>query len=83
MALGEHSVNVGNYDENDASVPKLCLTLSTPWTVAPPGSSIHEISQARILEGVAIFFSMDLPDPGSLLRCRQILYQLSRQGSPR
>ena len=34
MALGEHSVNVGNYDENDASVPKLCLTLSTPWTAA-------------------------------------------------
>ena len=28
----------------------------TPWTVAPPGSSVHEISQARMLEGVAISF---------------------------
>ena len=30
-----------------------------------PGSSVHEIFQARILEWVAISFSMDLPDPGN------------------
>ena len=29
-----------------------------------PGSTVHGISQARILEWVAIFFSGDLPDPG-------------------
>ena len=29
-----------------------------------PGSSVHGISQARILEWVAIPFSRDLPDPG-------------------
>ena len=29
-----------------------------------PGSSVHGISQARILEWVAILFSRDLPDPG-------------------
>ena len=29
----------------------------TPWTVAQPGSSVHGISQARILEWVAISFS--------------------------
>ena len=29
-----------------------------------PGSSVHGISQARILEWVAISFSRDLPDPG-------------------
>ena len=29
----------------------------TLWTVAPPGSSVHGISHARILEWVAIFFS--------------------------
>ena len=29
----------------------------TPWTVAPPGSSVHGILQARILEWVAISFS--------------------------
>jgi len=30
----------------------------------PPGSSVHRIFQARILEWVAISFSSDLPDPG-------------------
>ena len=30
----------------------------------PSGSSVHEISQARLLEWVAISFSGDLPDPG-------------------
>ena len=29
-----------------------------------PGSSVHGISQARILEWVAISFSGDLPEPG-------------------
>ena len=29
-----------------------------------PGSSVHGILQARILEWVAIPFSGDLPDPG-------------------
>ena len=31
---------------------------------SPPGSSIHGILQARILEWVAIAFSRDLPNPG-------------------
>ena len=30
---------------------------ATPWTVAPPGSSVHGILQARILEWGAIAFS--------------------------
>ena len=30
----------------------------------PPGSSVHGISQARILEQFAISFSKDLPDIG-------------------
>ena len=29
----------------------------------PPGSSTHGISQARILEWIAISFSLDLPHP--------------------
>ena len=32
---------------------------------SPPGSPVHGISQARILEWVAIFFPGDLPDPGT------------------
>ena len=31
---------------------------------SPPGYSVHGISQARILERVAISFPGDLPDPG-------------------
>ena len=31
---------------------------------SPPGSSVHEISQTRILEWLAISFSRDLPNPG-------------------
>ena len=31
---------------------------------SPPGSSVHGISQARILEWVAISFSREIPDPG-------------------
>ena len=34
-----------------------CPTLCDPMDCSPPGSSIHEISQARILEWVAISFS--------------------------
>ena len=35
----------------------LCLTLCNPTDCSPPGSSVHGISQARILEQVAISYS--------------------------
>ena len=38
---------------------------TTPWTVAPPDSSVNAIFQARILEWVDISSSRDLPDPGT------------------
>ena len=41
-----------------------CPTLCDPMDHSPPGSSVHGISQAKILEWVAISFSRDLPDPG-------------------
>ena len=31
---------------------------------SPPGSSVHGILQAGILEGVAVLSPEDLPDPG-------------------
>ena len=34
-----------------------CLTLCNPMDCNPPGSSVHGIFQARILEWVAISFS--------------------------
>ena len=67
-------------------VTQLCLTLYSPMDCSPPGPSVHGVSQARILEWVAISFSRGIfltqglnPD---LLLCRQILYHLSHQGSP-
>ena len=45
-------------------VTKSCLTLCNPMDSNLPGSSVHGISQTRILEWVAIFFSRDLPQPG-------------------
>ena len=35
-------------------VAKSCPTLCDPMNCSPPGSSVHEISQARILEWIAI-----------------------------
>ena len=46
------------------SVTKLCLTLGGPVDCSPPGSTVHGISKARILEWVAISCSRDLPNPG-------------------
>ena len=56
-------------------VVQLCLTLWYPLNCSPPGSYVHEIFQARILEWVAISFSRDriFPTQGSnlcLLHCR-------------
>ena len=38
-------------------VTQSCLTLCDPVDCSPPGSSVHGILQARVLEWVAIFFS--------------------------
>ena len=58
-----------------------CLTLCDPMDCSPPGSSVHEIFQARILEWVAISYSRGSSQPGdrtcvSCISCigRQILY---------
>ena len=39
------------------SVAQSCLTPSNPVDCSPPGSSVHGIFQARVLEWVAIAFS--------------------------
>ena len=41
-----------------------CPTLCNPMDCSPPGSSVHGIFQARILESVAISYSSGLPNPG-------------------
>ena len=73
--------------EKKVFVARSCLTLLKPHDCSPPGSFVHGILQARILEWVVILLSPgDLPDPGldlGLQHCRQILYRLSHQGSPK
>ena len=59
-----------------------CLTLCDPMDYTVPG-----VLQARILECVSLFllqgiFPTQEQNPG-LPHCRQILYQLSLQGSPK
>ena len=67
-------------------VVQLYLTIWDPMDCSLPGSSVHGILQARILEWVSIPFSKKIfPPQGSnpgLPHCRQILYHLSHQGSP-
>ena len=52
----KHFVHVLIY-ESESEVAQLYLTLCEPMDCSPPGSSVHGIFQARILEWVAISFS--------------------------
>ena len=62
------------------------LTLCDPMDWSPPGSSVHRISQARILEWVAISFprGSSRPRDRTCISCigRWTLEPLSHQGSP-
>ena len=51
--------NIHTYLKVNALVAQSCptLTLCDPMDCSPPGSSVHGIFQARILEWVAISFS--------------------------
>ena len=67
---------------------QLCPTLCDPLDCSPPGSSVHGISQARILEWVVISFSRVSSQPRnrthtSCISCTAggFFYLLSHQGS--
>ena len=44
--------------KSESEVTQSCLTLSDPMDCSLPGSSVHGIFQARVLEWVAIAFSL-------------------------
>ena len=48
--------------KSEREVTQSCLTLSDPMDCSLPGSSVHEIFQARVLEWAAIAFSSGLHD---------------------
>ena len=49
--------------KSESKVVQSCLTLSDPMDCSPPGSSVHGILQARVLEWVAISFSRGSSQP--------------------
>ena len=61
------------------------LQACNPMNCSPPGSSVHDILQARKLEGEPFPYPGDLLDPGikpGSPASRQMLYHLSHQGNP-
>ena len=68
-----------------SEVAQSCLTLCDPMACSLPGSSVHGIFQAIVLEWIAIFFSRISSQPRdqtqvSRIVDRQTLYRLSHQG---
>ena len=50
--------------KSEREITQLCLTLSDPLDCSLPGSSVHGIFQARVLEWGAIAFSEVSPNQG-------------------
>ena len=55
--VGCHFFLQGMKVKSESEVVQLCPTLRDPMDCSPPGSSIHGIFQARVLEWGAIAFS--------------------------
>ena len=78
--LEAFTLNEGE-DVSDSVVSHPC----DPMDCIPPGSSVHGILQARILEWVALSFSRGSSRPRDQIQVSctpEILYWLSHQGSP-
>ena len=58
-----HSSHMLAKERKESEVTQLCLTLCNPMDCSLPGSSVHGIFQARILECVAISFSRRFSRP--------------------
>ena len=71
---------------SERDIAQLCLTLCNLMDRSLPGSSIHGIFQARVLEWAAISFSRGSSQPRVQTRVSCIVgrrfYCLSHQGSP-
>ena len=48
-----------HFQPDEVLVTQSCPTLCEPMDCSPPGSSVHEILQTRILEWVAVPFSRE------------------------
>ena len=75
----------GPWKKSESLVAQLCPSLCDPMDCRLPGSSVHGIFQARVLEWVAISFSRRSSRPSNRTRASHIVgrhYHLSHQGSP-
>ena len=54
-----------------------CLTLSDPMDCSPPGSSVHGIFHARVLEWGAIAFSNIKWQISTMQKLQLVLHQLN------
>ena len=52
--------------KSESEIAQLCPTLCDPMDCSPPGSSVHGIFQARVLEWGAIAFSLTSMNQGKL-----------------
>ena len=59
--VGCHFLLQGRKVKSESEVAQSCPTLSDPMDCSLPGSSVHEIFQARVLEWGAIAFSTEPP----------------------
>ena len=64
--------------ENESEVAQSCLTLSNPTDCGLPGSSVHGIFQARVLEWGAIVFSGSFPKNPLMSSCYMTIAQWSK-----
>ena len=85
MSVSFHNLLKVQWNKAEVLATQLCLTPRDLMDCRPPGSSVHEILQARILECVAVLFSRDLSnpeiEPGCPILQAGFFYCLSHQGS--
>ena len=55
--------------KSESEVAQLCLTLSDPMNCSLPGSPIHEIFQARVLEWIVSAFSALMSELPAMQAC--------------
>ena len=67
--------------KSESEVAQLCSTFPDPMDCSLPGSSVHGIFQAKVLEWVAISFSQSDGGTGKfVLRSRVIIMKAGRYG---
>ena len=68
---------------SESEVIQSCPTFCNPMDCSLPGSSVHGIFQARILERLPFPSPGDVPDPGlrpAVLNSMRLLHRVAREG---